>query len=64
MEGEVVKNMVTSDMVTKISTSVTTAATNVLNTFIDLLPVMAIICGVGFTIAFVKGLFNRTSHGK
>lgn len=49
---------------TAITNALTTAVNNTLNMFIDLLPVMALICGVGFGIRFVKGLFNRTAKGK
>lgn len=62
MEGAT--GMFTTEMITDITTALTNTATNVLGIFIDLLPVMAIIAGVGFGIRFVRGLFNRTSRGR
>lgn len=62
MEGAT--GMFTTEMITDITTALTSTAQNVLAIFIDLLPVMAIIAGVGFGIRFVKGLFNKTSKGR
>ncbi len=62
MEGAT--GMFTTEMITDITTALTNTATNVLGIFIDLLPVMAIIAGVGFGIRFVRGLFNKTSRGR
>lgn len=54
----------TAEMISDITTALTSTAQNVLGIFIDLLPVMAIIAGVGFGIRFVRGLFSKTSKGK
>jgi len=54
----------TADQVTSISTSLTTAANNVMSMFISLLPVMAIIAGVAFGIALIKGQFNKVKRAK
>lgn len=62
MEGA--SGMFTTEMITEVTTALTDTATNVLGIFIDLLPVMAIIAGVGFGIRFVRGLFNKTSSGR
>lgn len=62
MEGA--KGLFTTEMITEITTALTNTAQNILGIFIDLLPVMAIIAGVGFGIRFVKNLFNKTSNGK
>lgn len=62
MEGAT--SLFTTEMITEITTALTNTATNVLGIFIDLLPVMAIIAGVGFGIRFVRGLFNKTSRGR
>lgn len=62
MEGAT--GLFTTEMITDITTALTNTATNVLGIFIDLLPVMAIIAGVGFGIRFVRGLFNKTSRGR
>lgn len=59
----VVSNMFTSDQITSISTALNTAVSNVLSMFVALLPVVAIITGVGFGISLVMGLFSRTRHG-
>ncbi|MBE6146980.1 MAG: hypothetical protein E7168_01450 [Firmicutes bacterium] len=56
--------MFTAEQITSVQTAITTAAGNVISMFVDLLPVMAIICGVGFGISFVKGLFNKVKRGK
>lgn len=56
--------MFTTEMITSITTALTDTASNVLEIFISLLPVMAIIAGVGFGIRFVRGLFNKTSKGR
>lgn len=52
-----------TEQITSITTALNTAITNVMDMFVDLLPVMAIICGVGFGISLVWGLFNRVRHG-
>lgn len=62
MEGAT--GMFTTEMITDITTALTSTAQNVLGIFIDLLPVMAIIAGVGFGIRFVRNLFKKTESGK
>lgn len=59
-----VSKMFTTEHITSITTALNTAITNVLGVFVDLLPVMAIIAGVGFGIAFVRGLFNKVRKGR
>ena len=49
----------TSAQITDISNALQTAITNVLNMFVSLIPIFAIICGVAFGIKFVKGMFGR-----
>lgn len=49
----------TSDQVTTISNSINTAITNVINMFVSLIPLFAVICGAAFGIRFVKGLFGK-----
>jgi hypothetical protein len=46
-----------------ITTSMNTAITNVLSMFVSLTPIMAVIAGVGFGIALVRGLFRRIGNG-
>ena len=64
METEAVASLFTTEHITSITTALNTAITNVLDVFVDLLPVLAIIAGVGFGIAFVRGLFNKVRRGK
>lgn len=45
-----------------ITTGLTSATTKVVETFVSLTPVMAIVAGVGFGISIVSGLFARVSH--
>lgn len=49
----------TSQQIESISNALQTAITNVLNMFVSLIPIFAIICGVAFGIKFVKGMFGR-----
>lgn len=63
MEGGVT-GMFTAEQITSITTALNSAIENVLGVFVDLLPVMAVIAGVGFGIAFVRGLFNRVRKGR
>ena len=63
MEGGAV-GMFTTEQITSITTALETAIDNVLGVFVELLPIMAIIAGVGFGIAFVRGLFNKVRRGK
>lgn len=49
----------TSQQIENISNALQTAITNVLNMFVSLIPIFAIICGVAFGIKFVKGMFGR-----
>lgn len=59
-----VSKMFTTEHVTSISTALNTAITNVVGVFVDLLPAMAVIAGVGFGIALVRGLFNKVRKGR
>lgn len=56
--------MFTTEQITAITTALQSAITNVLDVFVDLLPVMAIIAGVGFGISLVRGLFNKVRKGR
>ena len=56
--------MFTSEQITAITTALQSAITNVLDVFVDLLPVMAIIAGVGFGIGLVRSLFNKVRKGR
>lgn len=54
----------TSEQITAITSALTTAIDNVLGVFVNLLPVMALICGIGFGIALVRGLFKKIGRGR
>lgn len=62
-ETEVVAGMFTSEQITSITAALTTAIGNVMSMFVDLLPVVAIITGVGFGISLVFGLFKKSRNG-
>lgn len=53
-----------STQITSITTALTSAITSVVSVFVDLLPVMAVICGVGFGIALIRGLFKKVGRGR
>lgn len=61
--AQVVSNVFTSAQLTDITTAMNTAITNVLSMFVSLTPIMAVIAGVGFGIALVRGLFRRIGNG-
>lgn len=52
----------TSEQVTSVTTALTSSINSVLDTFIDLLPVVAICTGAIFAIRFIKGRFNKVEH--
>lgn len=60
----VAANMFSSTQITDITTALNTAITNVLSMFVSLLPVVAILSGVAFGIALVRGLFKKASKAK
>lgn len=55
--------VLTTAQVGKVTTALNTAIQNTLTMFIDLLPVMALICGVAFGIRFIRGLFKQVKNG-
>lgn len=59
----VFSNMFTADQLTSITNAMNTAISNVLSMFVSLTPIMAVIAGVGFGIALVRGLFRRIGNG-
>lgn len=58
-----VSGMFTEAQTTSISAALTTAINNTLAMFVDLLPIMALICGVAFGIRFIKSLFKQVKNG-
>ena len=53
-----------SDQITTISNAINTAITNVLNMFVSLVPLYAVIAGVAFGIKLVQRRFNKTGGSK
>lgn len=53
-----------SDQITTISNAINTAITNVLNMFVSLVPLYAVIAGVAFGIKLVQKMFNKTGGSK
>lgn len=53
-----------AEQTTAINGALTDTVTTVMDTFVDMLPIIALVAGVGFGIAFVKGQFNRVRKGK
>lgn len=51
-----------ADQTTAVKTALTDSAQTVLQTFVDLLPIIALIVGVIFGIRFVKGQFNKVGR--
>lgn len=47
----------TAEQMTSVSTALTNTANTILDTFIGLLPIIALIVGVMFAIKFIKGRF-------
>lgn len=61
---EVVRGMFSTEQITSIQTALGTAIENVLSMFVDLLPIVAILSGVAFGIALVRGLFKKASKAR
>lgn len=49
----------TTEQMTSVSEALTTTANTILDTFIGLLPIIALIVGVMFAIRFIKGRFGE-----
>lgn len=49
---------------TNVSTALTNTANTILDTFIGLLPIIALIVGVLFAIRFIKGRFQELKRSK
>lgn len=56
--------MFTADQITSITGALTTAINNVLSMFVSLLPVMAVLSGVAFGVALIRGQFKKASKAK
>lgn len=64
METEAVISLFTTEHITSISTALNTAIGNVIDTFVALLPTLAIIAGLGFGIGLVFRLFKNVRRGR
>lgn len=53
-----------SSQTESVKTALTSSAQTVLQTFIDLLPIIALIVGVVFGIRFVKSQFNKVQKAR
>lgn len=53
-----------STQLESVKTALTSSAQTVLQTFIDLLPIIALIVGVIFGIKFVKSQFNKVQKAR
>ena len=53
-----------SSQLESVKTALTSSAQTVLQTFVDLLPIIALVVGVIFGIRFVKGQFNKVQKTK
>lgn len=63
-EPVVASGMFTSTQITDITTALTSAINNVLSMFVQLLPIVAVLSGVAFGVALVRGLFKKASKAK
>lgn len=54
----------TENQITSVSTALTGAANGVLDTFVSLLPVIAVTTGIIFAVRFVKQRFRKVENVK
>lgn len=52
----------TEAQITSVSTALTSAINGVINTFVDLLPVIALTTGAIFAIKFIKSRFRKVEN--
>lgn len=52
----------TTEQMTSVSEALTNTANTILDTFIGLLPIIALIVGVMFAIKFIKGRFGELKN--
>lgn len=62
-EAATVANPFGAEQITAITSALTSAINNIVNIYISLLPIFALICGVGFGIRFITKLFRQTKNG-
>lgn len=59
MENVVVSSGMTTEQIAEASTALTGAVNGVVDTFIDMLPIIALTVGAVFAINFIKGRFRK-----
>lgn len=59
-----VVGMFSAEQITSIQDALGTAIENVLGMFVQLLPIVAVLSGVAFGVALVRGLFKKASKAK
>lgn len=52
----------TDAQITEVSTSLTSTVTSMMDTFIDLLPIIALTTGAIFAVRFIKGRFRKVER--
>lgn len=61
-ENVVVMSGMTEQQITEASTSLTSAVNGVVDTFIDMLPIIALTVGAVFAIKFIKSRFRKVEN--
>lgn len=64
MTENVVASGMTAEQITSVSTALTSAISGVVDTFVELLPVIALTTGAIFAIRFVKSRFSKVERVK
>ena len=54
----------TAEQITSVSTALTGSVNGIVDTFVDLLPIMALTAGAIFAIRFVKSRFSKIERAK
>ena len=64
MTETVVASGMTAEQISSVSTALTSAISGVVDTFVELLPVIALTTGAIFAIRFVKSRFSKVERVK
>jgi len=60
MDGNVIGGVkMSAEQITSVSTALTSTVSGVVDTFVELLPIIALTTGAIFAIRFVKGRFRK-----
>lgn len=62
MTENVVTSAMTTEQISEASTALTGAVNGVVDTFIDMLPIIALTVGAVFAINFIKGRFRKVER--